>query len=107
MSVTLRRVATAIGNMKDNNPLANFFNRIKARAGTPKAITATANKLARIIWTLFNKKENFDPTKLMPDPMIIKKKQIKNVTKKLLNLNLNKDELSVLLNNVTGSLSVT
>ena len=107
MSVTLRRVATAIGNIKDNNPLTSFFNRIKARAGTPKAITATANKLARIMWTLFDKKENFDPKKLMPDHVIIKKKQIKNVTKKLLHLNLNKEELSVLINNVTTSLSNT
>jgi hypothetical protein len=107
MSVTLRRVATAIGNMTDQNPLSNFFNRIKAKAGSPKAITATANKVARIMWTLFDKKENFDSKKLLPDPVLIKKKQIKNVTKKLLNLNLNNDELSILLTNVTGSLSVT
>ncbi len=92
-----------------------FFQTLVCRFGqqqplliTPlKAITATANKLARINWTLFIKKEIFDPSKLMPDPVLTKKKQIKNVTKKLLNLKLNKDELSILLNNVTGSLSAT
>lgn len=38
---TLERSQTALGS---------FFRRIKARAGRPKAITATANKLAKLIY---------------------------------------------------------
>ena len=33
-------------------PLGAFFRRIKARHGTPGAITAAAHKLARLVYTL-------------------------------------------------------
>ena len=35
--------------------------RRKARLGTPKAITAMAHKLARILWHLFKYREAFNP----------------------------------------------
>lgn len=61
-----------------------------------KAITATANKMARIIWTLFKKKEEFDLSKLQQRP-INKMKVLEQMRKKLSNLNLEKEELSIFL----------
>lgn len=69
MSVTLKRIALNVGKMKDNNPLTTFFNKIKSKVGTMKAITVTANKMARIIWTLFKKKEEFNFSKLQQKPV--------------------------------------
>ncbi len=42
-----------------NSALGAFFRRIKARAGAPKAITATAHKIARLYYTLWTKKESY------------------------------------------------
>jgi hypothetical protein len=51
------RVATALrlaasGLQRSQRALGAFFRRMKARLGTPKAITATAHKLARLIDTM-------------------------------------------------------
>jgi transposase len=41
--------------------LGDSFRRWKARLGTPKAITAMAHKLARILWHLLKYREAYDP----------------------------------------------
>jgi transposase len=41
--------------------LGDCFRRWKARLGTPKAITAMAHKLARILWHLIKYQEPYDP----------------------------------------------
>ncbi|AFK05644.1 ISPpu9, transposase (plasmid) [Emticicia oligotrophica DSM 17448] len=100
MSVTLKRIALNVGKMKDNNPLTTFFNKIKSKVGTMKAITATANKMARIIWTLFKKNEEFNFSKLQQKP-INKTKVLEQMKKKISNLNLEKSELSIFLQSIT------
>ncbi len=52
LKITLRNAANAIGNLKDSNPLRDFFHRINFRKGRVSAITATARKLAVIIWNM-------------------------------------------------------
>ena len=44
--------ANAIGNLKDSTPLRDFFQRISFRKGRVSAISATARKLAVIIWNM-------------------------------------------------------
>jgi hypothetical protein len=39
--------------------LGAFFRRLKSRKGTPKAITATAHKLARYIYTMLKHGEEY------------------------------------------------
>lgn len=55
LKIALRNAANAIGNLKDT-PLANFFRRINFRKGRVSAISATARKLAIIIWNMIIKK---------------------------------------------------
>lgn len=43
------------------NYLGDCFRRWKARLGTPKAITAMAHKLARILWHLIKHRTPYDP----------------------------------------------
>ncbi len=40
---------------RSQTALGAFFRRLRARLGTPKAITATAHKLARIFYCLWTK----------------------------------------------------
>lgn len=52
LKIALRNAANAIGNLKDSTPLRDFFHRINFRKGRVSAITATARKLAVIIWNM-------------------------------------------------------
>jgi len=50
--IALRNAANAIGNLKDSTPLRDFFHRINFRKGRVSAVSATARKLAVIIWNM-------------------------------------------------------
>lgn len=52
LKIALRSAANAIGNLKDSTPLSDFFKRINFRKGRVSAISATARKLAVIIWNM-------------------------------------------------------
>jgi len=60
----LNRAATAFrlaaqAVSRSNSALGAFYRRIKASAGAPKAITATAHKIARLFYTLWTTKESY------------------------------------------------
>lgn len=59
LTLALRQAANAIGNTK-NHPLRKFFSRIAYKKGTGAAITATARKLAAILFHMLTKKETFN-----------------------------------------------
>jgi transposase len=53
----LRVAATALG--RTDTPLGHFYRRKQAQLGAPKAITATARKLACLIYRLIETRENY------------------------------------------------
>ena len=59
LKIALRNAANAIGNLKDT-PLSNFFKRINFRKGRVSAISATARKLAVILWNMIIKKKPYN-----------------------------------------------
>ncbi|OUC13869.1 MAG: IS110 family transposase [Alkalinema sp. CACIAM 70d] len=52
-----RIAAMAAG--KSDSALGAFFRRLKARLGSPKAITATAHKLARIFYQMWSTRQSY------------------------------------------------
>jgi transposase len=52
LKIALRNAANAIGNLKESTPLRDFFHRINFRKGRVSAVSATARKLAVIIWNM-------------------------------------------------------
>ncbi len=58
LKIALRQAANAVGNLKDT-ALSNFFKRIAFRKGRTSAISATARKLAVIIWNMVTKKVSY------------------------------------------------
>jgi hypothetical protein len=50
-AMAFRIAAQSLAN--SNTALGGFYRRIRARLGAPKAIVATAHKLARIFYTLW------------------------------------------------------
>lgn len=62
LKIALRNAANAIGNLKGSTPLRDFFHRINFRKGRMSAISATARKLAVIIWSMVvNNKPYINP----------------------------------------------
>ena len=60
VKIALRNAANAIGNLK-GTALSDFFHRISHRKGRVSAISATARKLAVIIWNMIIKKVPYTP----------------------------------------------
>lgn len=60
LKIALRNAANAIGNLKDTH-LSNFFNRICFRKGRTVAVSATARKLAVILWNMIVKQIPYKP----------------------------------------------
>lgn len=63
LKIALRQAANAIGNLKDTH-LSNFFKRIAFRKGRTSAVSATARKLAVIIWNMIIKGVQYAPPTL-------------------------------------------
>jgi len=62
LKIALRQAANAIGNLKDTH-LSDFFRRVAYRKGRHSAVSATARKLAVIIWNMVTKKIAYQPPK--------------------------------------------
>ncbi len=60
LKIALRNAANAIGNLKDTH-LSNFFQRIAYKKGRTIAVSATARKLAVIIWSMIVKRIPYKP----------------------------------------------
>ena len=60
IKIALRQAANVIGNLKDTH-LSDFFKRVAYRKGRQAAVSATARKLAVIIWTMVTKKVQYHP----------------------------------------------
>ena len=56
----LRQAAQTV--CRSDNHLGRFYRRMRAKLGGPQAITATAHKLARILYTMVKKQQEYDET---------------------------------------------
>jgi len=60
LKIALRNASNAIGNLKDTH-LSDFFKRVAFKKGRTVAISATARKLAVIIWNMVVKNIPYKP----------------------------------------------
>lgn len=91
----LRQAANAIGNMKEGK-LHQFFKRIAYKYGRMAAITATARKLAVIIWNMLTRREayRYEETVVYTDRL--RRLQLKSIQRKIKALRIHPGELSFL-----------
>lgn len=93
LKIALRNAANAIGRMKDSY-LAKFFAKIAFKKGRQTAITATARKLAVIIWTMIAKQVQY----ISPEQYLFldqKRRQIAILRKKITKFGINPNELGL------------
>ena len=96
ITTALRHVANSIGNQKDHD-LLPFFKRIAFRKGRVAAITATARKIAIILWNMIVRAEHYSTQRIMADKEKFREKRLKQVQKNIHNLKLSQDELNQLM----------
>jgi transposase len=63
----LRMAAQSLHHSK--SALGAFYRGMRAKLGAPKAITATAHKLARIIFHLITTRQEFDDSRFAADQL--------------------------------------
>ena len=79
-ATSLRMAAQSLHHSKSG--LGDFYRRMRAKLGAPKAITAAAHKLARIIFHLVTTRQEFDDTRFAADQLrYIKRQESKLRTK--------------------------
>ena len=88
-------VANSLGNIKKPNPMPAFFQRIAYRSGRMQAITATARKLAVVVYKMLTTGEVYAPTKLVRDVAQVKQAQIRQIKKKLAKFEITGQDLGV------------
>ena len=93
LKIALRNAANAVGNLKDSD-LGRFFNKIAYRKGRQAAITATARKIAVILWHMITKKEPYKP-KTQYVFLDEKRRAIARLRKKMSKFGINPDELGL------------
>ena len=81
LSQALKSAANAIGNLKSVGHLTNFFKRIAYKNGRKEAITATAHKLAVIIYNMLTKRVPYKPFGREFNETIDRIKKLKEIDK--------------------------
>ena len=72
-ATALRMAAQSLHHSK--SALGDFYRRMRAKLGAPKAITAAAHKLARIIFHLVTTAQEFDDSRFAADQLRYQKRQ--------------------------------
>lgn len=92
LAIAFRQSANAIGRQKEK-PLANFFRSIAFRRGRKVAITATARKLAIIVYQMITKKESYRPLVVEKHLQKVRTKKVKYIQRTLKQFDISAEEL--------------
>lgn len=99
LKTALRNAANVIGNLKDT-PLSNFFRRISCRKGRSSAISATARKLAVIIWNMIVKNQPYRNDHAYEFLDQIRKRKVREAKKLIQKFSININELALSFNTI-------
>lgn len=93
LALALRNAANTIDRKKEGN-LMHFFKRIAYKKGRAAAITATARKLAVIIWNMIVKKQEYNPIPDEDYKQLLKQRAIRSIQYRMKKLKITNSELS-------------
>lgn len=92
LAIALRDAANTIERLKSGH-LLGFFKKIAYKKGRGAAITATARKMATIIWNMVTKNQEYNP-ELSPEIKAkINSRKLKTINRLLAELNLEQPDL--------------
>ena len=76
----LRLAAQSLKHSK--SLLGEYFRRLRARLGAPMAITAMAHKLARLLYAMLSRGQNYDPKQLQQQQQRHQQRLVRNLKKR-------------------------
>lgn len=94
LGIMLRNAANSVG-LRKSGALKSFFNRIAYKKGRAAAITATARKLAVIIWNMVVKKQAYAPMDETAYTEKIRAATIAGIKKRMKRLDLSLSDLAM------------
>jgi len=94
-AIALRNAANTIDRLKEGM-LTSFFKRIAYKKGRAAAITATARKIAVIIWNMVTKKQEYEPIKQEYYIEMMRAKKIAAIKKSMKKMGITTVELSAI-----------
>ncbi len=95
LALALRQAANSIGNQKEHE-LTPFFKKIAFKKGRIAAITATARKLAVIIWNMITKAEPYKKNEIKENNEQSRRTGLRQVERRIHALKLSQNELEKL-----------
>ncbi len=93
LKIALRNAANAVGNLKESE-LGKFFRKIAFKKGRQAAITATARKIAVILWNMVTKKQQYAPQTYYVF-LDEKRKQLALIRKKIAKFGIDPNEIGL------------
>lgn len=94
VALAFRDAANAIERIASPNPLKSFLKRIASKKSRSVAITATARKIATIIWTMLTKKVQYNYTFSIENMDILRKRKIKTLQRIIEDFHIKSNEVS-------------
>jgi transposase len=94
VALAFRDAANSIERIVIQNPLKAFFIRIAVKKGRSVAITATARKIAIIVWKMLSNKEEYSPFVTAKNEELFRIKKMKNIQKAIIEFGIRQNELS-------------
>lgn len=99
LKIALRQTANVVGRLKDTH-LSNFFNRIAYRKGRASAISATARKLAIIIWKMLHDHQQYQPPSIYEYLDQKRKRKVRELQKQIAKLDAKLNDVKPVLNTI-------
>ena len=93
LAYAFRQAANAVGNQKDN-ALAHFFHRLAFRHGRTVAITATARKIATIVYNMLKHQVSYQPIDPAEYQLLIRQNKLQNVQRTIKKHDIKAEELA-------------
>ena len=97
IALAFRDSANSLERIVVDNQLKSFFKRISAKKGRLVAITATARKIAIIIWNMLTKKEEYNPLSTAKNEEFFRNKKMKSIQRFINEYGIKQHELAFVL----------
>jgi len=97
IALAFRDAANSLDRIVIDNQLKSFFKRLSAKKSRLVAITATARKIAIIVWNMLTKKEEYNPLATARNEEFLRKKKMKSIQRFINEYGIKQNELAFIL----------
>lgn len=94
IALAFRDAANSLERIVADNHLKSFFKRMAAKKSRLVAITATARKIATIVWNMLTKKQEYNPALTAKKEEFFRKRKMKNIQRIINEYGIKQQELT-------------